>query len=154
MKAKFVFLIVTVVTLSGCTHFYPRAIPTLGLEQKEGKQCPAGERVYYYRNADAAICLPDVMVSYTHCVTELTVANADSTNTKTTKFEVAEVLDKVKGLNLSDEQKLELTRAFEAGGVIGEARAKAIEACKEITLKVYGGEVAPDLEGAQKLFGQ
>lgn len=140
------------IAVSGCSYILPRKIPTLGLSQDGTKDCPDNERIYYYRNADAAICLPDVMVSYTHCVTELTVANAKSTSSSTSGIDIGKIVEKVDGIKLSDEQKRELERAFESSGVIGEARAKAIDACKEITLKVYGGDVAPNIEAAAEKF--
>ncbi|MNP48642.1 hypothetical protein D3C76_1427760 [compost metagenome] len=78
------------------------------------------------------------MVAYTHCVTELTVANTNSKYSATTKAEIADIVGKVKGINLTDDQKRELEKSFESAGVIGEARAKAITACLELTEKVYG----------------
>ncbi|MBS7559917.1 hypothetical protein KHO49_16360 [Pseudomonas sp. RC4D1] len=129
-------LVLIPITMTGCTYLFPRKIPVLGIEQR--KACPAGERVYYYRDADVAACLPDVMVAYTHCVTELTVASTNSKFSVTTKAEIAEIVEKVKGINLSDEQKRDLEKSFETAGVIGEARAKAITACLELTEKVYG----------------
>lgn len=142
------------IAVAGCSpaYVFTRNVPVLGLAQKA--DCPKGERVYYYRAEDVAICLPDVMVSYTHCVTELSVANSTSDLGDTSKLEIGSILDKVEGVKLSDEQKRNITKAFEAGGVIGEARAKAIEACKSITEAVYSGRVAPDIEAAKKMFLQ
>ena len=151
---KVSIIITAIIGASSCGYITPRKIPTLGLSQDGSDECPTGERIYYYRNVDAAICLPDVMVAYTHCVTELTIANDNSTSSSTTSFEVGKILDKVDGLKLSNDQKRELERAFVDSGVIGEARAKAIDACKEITMKAYSGEIATDLTGAKLLFNK
>jgi len=154
MKIHVSALIAASLMLSGCSpaYIFTRHVPVLGLAQDV--DCPKGERVYYYRAEDVAICLPDVMVAYTHCVTELSVANSTSDLGDTSKLEIGKILDKVEGLKLSDEQKRNLTKAFEANGVIGEARAKAIEACKSITESVYSGKIAPDIEAAKTFYLQ
>ena len=155
MKAMTVAMTVAAAVLSaGCAPSYlmTRNIPVLGLDQASKSECPKGERVYYYRAEDVAICMPDVMVAYTHCVTELTVSTSTSNTGSLTSLDIGKALDKVEGVKLSDDQKRDITKAFEAGGLIGEARAKAIEACLSITKDVYSGKVASDISDAKSLF--
>lgn len=155
-------LLITAVMLSSCSglnYWKSRKISTIGLIQKNeydssGKllkrkgDCPNNERIYYYRDADVAICLPDIMVSYTHCVTELTASNSHSVLTNKSTANLEEVIKGVK-IGLTDDQIRDLTKAFADSGAIGNARAEAIKTCKVITDEVYGGKLAPNIKQAE-----
>jgi hypothetical protein len=155
-------LLITAVMLSSCSglnYWKSRKISTIGLIQKNeydssGKllkrkgDCPNNERIYYYRDADVAICLPDIMVSYTHCVTELIASNSHSVLTNKSTANLEEVIKGVK-IGLTDDQIRDLTKAFADSGAIGNARAEAIKTCKVITDEVYGGKLAPNIKQAE-----
>ncbi|WFS17027.1 hypothetical protein P9K38_16390 [Pseudomonas sp. 905_Psudmo1] len=137
---KLCLLLAALALMSGCapSYFFTKNVPVLGTNQKgDESRCPKGERVYYYRAEEVAICLPDVMVSYTHCVTELTTAKTDADHSTISSLEVQKILEKVEGVKLSQDQKNKITREFEASGLIGEARAAAIGACLDLTKEVY-----------------
>ncbi|MGA4448005.1 hypothetical protein ACPA0O_12085 [Ectopseudomonas chengduensis] len=137
---KLCLLLAGLALMSGCapSYLFTKNVAVLGTNQsKESKRCPTGERVYYYRAEDMAICLPDVMVSYTHCVTELTTTKTIADRSTVSGLEVAKILDKVDGLKLTQDQKDQITREFDASGALGNARAEAIGACLELTKAVY-----------------
>lgn len=137
---KICVLLLGLVVLSGCapSYVFTKKVPVLGTNQDDNsKRCPTGERVYYYRAEDMAVCLPDVMVSYTHCVTELTTTKTITDRSTVSGLEVAKILDKVDGLKLTQDQKDQITREFDASGALGNARAEAIGACLELTKAVY-----------------
>jgi len=130
-------LIVALALLSGCSYISPRKVAVLGEDPKSDK-CKEGYSVYYYRDADVGICLPEIMAVYTHCVTELTVANSSFKFDESGTLKSAEVLDKVKGLELTAQQKRDLVKVFAESGSIGVARGKAIDQCYILTADVYG----------------
>ncbi|UVM01976.1 hypothetical protein LOY41_12010 [Pseudomonas atacamensis] len=138
----FVFAtICSLILLSGCSYILPRKVAVLGEDSKANK-CSAGYSVYYYRDADVGICLPEIMAVYTHCVTELTVANSSFKFDESGALKSAEVLDKVKGLELTAQQKRDLDKVFADSGSIGVARGKAIDQCYILTADVYGSGAA------------
>jgi len=123
--------------LTGCSYILPRQVAVLGQDSRTDK-CNPGYSVYYYRDADVGICLPEVMAVYTHCVTELTVANSSFKFDESGSLKSSEVLDKVKGLELTAQQKRDLVKVFSESGSIGVARGKAIDQCYILTADVYG----------------
>ena len=140
--------------LAACDYFVARKVPTLGLASNSD-QCPKKKSTYFYRRAGVAMCLPEVMVAYTHCVTELTLAGAKSTSSSLTAVEAANIVDKITGIKLKKQQRSELEDRFENEGFIGEARAKAINACTAITEAAYkkkpgGPSLAPTINAAAK----
>ncbi|MCE6977284.1 hypothetical protein EI534_07695 [Pseudomonas frederiksbergensis] len=130
-------MICSLILLSGCSYISPRKVAVLGEDSKTDK-CNAGYSVYYYRDADVGICLPEIMAVYTHCVTELTVANSSFKFDESGTLKSAEVLDKIKGLELTAQQKRDLVKVFADSGSIGVARGKAIDQCYILTADVYG----------------
>ena len=130
-------MICSLILISGCSYISPRKVAVLGEDSKTNK-CNAGYSVYYYRDADVGICLPEIMAVYTHCVTELTVANSSFKFDESGTLKSAEVLDKIKGLELTAQQKRDLVKVFADSGSIGVARGKAIDQCYILTADVYG----------------
>ncbi|UVM19566.1 hypothetical protein [Pseudomonas wadenswilerensis] len=130
-------LIFILVVMSGCSYILPRQVAVLGQDSKTDR-CNPGYSVYYYRDADVGVCLPEIMAVYTHCVTELTVANSSFKFDESGTLKSAEVLDKVKGLDLTAQQKRDLDKVFADSGSIGVARGKAIDQCYILTADVYG----------------
>jgi hypothetical protein len=130
-------MICSLILLSGCSYISPRKVAVLGEDSKTDK-CNAGYSVYYYRDADVGVCLPEIMAVYTHCVTELTVANSSFKFDESGTLKSAEVLDKIKGLELTAQQKRDLVKVFADSGSIGVARGKAIDQCYILTADVYG----------------
>lgn len=130
-------MICTLILLSGCSYISPRKVAILGGDSRTHK-CSNGYSVYYYRDADVGVCLPEIMAVYTHCVTELTVANSSFKFDESGTLKTAEVLDKVKGLELTAAQKRDLVKVFADSGSIGVARGKAIDQCYILTTDVYG----------------
>ena len=82
--------------------------------------------------------MPEAMTTYTHCVTEFTVASATSDLSSSIKADIGKVKELVEGLSISADDKRELTIAFAETGAIGEARALAIRNCRDLTEKLYG----------------
>lgn len=137
MKSAAAIELLVSTTLPGCAYIRDKPVSVLGTEQTKNS-CGPGKSVYYYRQTNRGICLPEAMTVYTHCVTEFTVASATSNLGSTTKADIGQVKELIEGLSISAEEKRELTIAFAETGAIGEARALAIRNCRDLTEKLYG----------------
>jgi hypothetical protein len=107
-------------------------IKILGLKQDGSQECPDGERVYLYRDAEVGICLNEAVVIFTHCVSELSVSSTHVASSAALGVRLSGLQDYLATASISPEQKHTAIKEFAAGGELEKARAEAIRGCMRL----------------------
>lgn len=128
---KIITLILCLVALSGCNS----SIPVVDLDQST-HQCRSNDssspqQAFVYPTAEFGVCMDKALANYLYCVNTISLIHVSSNDSAQANISIGQVRGLFDSINFTNKEKKEIVQSMAANGRLAEARAEAINYCKE-----------------------